>query len=668
MTVHQHQQSMTSLPVLEPHSRVDLCPAHPTDVLARTGSLAQNGILQQAGRPSIASGTPVRDSRTVVTSRHRQPWRHFFGVPLTAASVFAALTVLTAVAAGLPLRDPDRLMGPSYLRLPVIVAAMIALDVLPRALRQRPTPQQLVCTIMETARSRWSPSRLAVATAGLASFYLAYVAYRNLKSFLPFLQQRLTDPALTAADRWLTGGTDPAEVLHHLLGTGFSAGVLSTVYVSFLLFVPVSLTAALIWCEDLARGAWYATALSLNWILGTLTYYALPSLGPVYADPSSFAELPRTPVTTLQETLLHNRVEVLADPHTTTAMHGIAAFASLHVSIVFTAALITHRLGAPTVVRAVMWIYLALTGLATIYFGWHYLLDVPAGLAVGAASVFLAARATRFPAARATASPGTRNHSHEPDADVDLATVEPVLGAVSGGARPTHRGDRHEAKPYPCGSQYQRVNDRVDRCFRCGVLPPCCCLQIPALVRTRFRCDGVLHVQYIESVHPHDAPVVVRREHELISSARQAVHQEEITVEKSIMTKSFSERAKDRLYEAWDAWKPGYEDWLEWSNSLYAPDAVMIAMDGDKPELFRDYQAKMQHFRDQFTMEMGVIDRCIVADGITAHTYQMYMTPKGQGKDKTVVIPVTEFNHFAEVDGYDKPMVVKLELITAGSV
>ena len=139
-------------------------------------------------------------------------------------------------------------------------------------------------------------------------------------------------------------------------------------------------------------------------------------------------------------------------------------------------------------------------------------------------------------------------------------------------------------------------------------------------------------------------------------------------MEKSIPVKSLSERAKGRLYEAWDAWEPGYEDWVQWSDSLYTPDAIMIAMDGDKPERFADYQAKMKHFRDQFDMEMGVIERCIVADGVTAHTYKMFMTPKGQGKDNTVVIPVTEFNHFADVPGYDKPMVVKLELVTAGSL
>ena len=139
-------------------------------------------------------------------------------------------------------------------------------------------------------------------------------------------------------------------------------------------------------------------------------------------------------------------------------------------------------------------------------------------------------------------------------------------------------------------------------------------------------------------------------------------------MEKSVYVKSFTERAKERLYEAWDAWKPGYEDWITWSDSLYVPDALMIAMDGDTPELFSEYQAKMKHFRDRFDMDMGVIERCVAADGVTAHTYKMHMTPKGQGADKTITIPVTEFNHFADVPGYDEPMVVRLELVTAGSL
>lgn len=76
-------------------------------------------------------------------------------------------------------------------------------------------------------------------------------------------------------------------------------------------------------------------------------------------------------------------------------MHGIAAFASLHVSVVFTAAVMAHLLRLPRVLRAALWAYLLLTALATVYFGWHYVAGVAAGALLGALAIWLAARATR---------------------------------------------------------------------------------------------------------------------------------------------------------------------------------------------------------------------------------------------------------------------------------
>ncbi len=45
-----------------------------------------------------------------------------------------AAAVLVAVVYDLPFRDPDGLAGPTYLRLPVILAIAFATDVVPRAL------------------------------------------------------------------------------------------------------------------------------------------------------------------------------------------------------------------------------------------------------------------------------------------------------------------------------------------------------------------------------------------------------------------------------------------------------------------------------------------------------------------------------------------------------
>ena len=115
----------------------------------------------------------------------------------------------------------------------------------------------------------------------------------------------------------------------------------------------------------------------------------------MFVRPDIVADLPRTGVTALQESLEEARFEVLMNPHGTEAIAGVAGFASLHVSIVFTAALVAHKLGLPRVMRWALWVYFAATVLATIYFGWHYLVDDIAGVALGAAAVAIADRATR---------------------------------------------------------------------------------------------------------------------------------------------------------------------------------------------------------------------------------------------------------------------------------
>lgn len=308
----------------------------------------------------------------------------------------SALAVATAVSLDLPIRDPDGIAGPAYVRLPLIVLAFFVADVVPRSLVRARGVRGARGHLSEVVRERWNLRRTVLVAVGLASFYATYVSYRNLKGALPFVRERLYDGALLDLDRAMALGNDPATVLHDVLGTGASAYVLSAVYLLFLAFVPLSLGAALVWARRPIVGAYYVTALSLNWLLGALSYYLVPSLGPVFVRPELFDDLPRTGVTALQETLLETRLDVLANPDAAETIQGIAGFASLHVSIVFTGALVASALGLHRVVRWAMWLFLVLTVLATVYFGWHYLLDDVAGLAIGAFAVWLAAKATGF--------------------------------------------------------------------------------------------------------------------------------------------------------------------------------------------------------------------------------------------------------------------------------
>jgi hypothetical protein len=313
----------------------------------------------------LAAALPDRDTAP--------PWRAVAAGPLVAAGTLVAALILTAVA-GVPLRDPGGVSEARFVSAAALVALLVGLDIAFRG-----------------GRRRWTPARVIAVVTALVSFYVTYLAYRNLKSVVPLIRpDHLFDRGLADLDRSLFAGHEPAALLHSALGTGFSAQALSAVYEGFFFFIPLALACALVVLPNLHAGLFFTTALALNWTLAAASYFVLPSLGPIYYEPLHFAALPRTGVSRLQDLLLDARVEFLQDPSAAGAAQSIGAFASLHVSIFFTAALAAHLLGLNRYLKIAAWILFALTVAATIYFGWHYVLDDVAGIAIAATALLLA--------------------------------------------------------------------------------------------------------------------------------------------------------------------------------------------------------------------------------------------------------------------------------------
>jgi hypothetical protein len=310
---------------------------------------------------------------------------------LLAGPIVAFVTVLLALvatdAAGVPLRDPDHVAGRRLLGVLWFVFGLVALDVVVRAVRLSPGRWPTREALLTVRRDRWTLGRALAVASALLSFYGTYLAYRNLKSVVPLLRPGdLFDNQLADWDRTLFFGHDPAALLHGLWGAGLPTHVLSFVYMLFFLFIPGTLAYALVYSPDLRAGIFYVTAQSLNWLLGAASYFLLPSLGPIYIEPSVFAGLPTTDVSNLQAILLEQRVTFLSDPATGTAQ-SIGAFASLHASIFFTGALAAHLLGYGRRVKIAAWVLFALTVAATIHLGWHYVVDDIGGLAIGGLAI-----------------------------------------------------------------------------------------------------------------------------------------------------------------------------------------------------------------------------------------------------------------------------------------
>ncbi len=324
----------------------------------------------------------------------------------------AAAAVVVAAAYHLPVRDPDGVAVPTYVRLPIILLLAFLTDVVPRALWRGRSLVRLPANLRSVTRERWPWAHARFALVGLGAWYLTYAAFRNLKSFVPFVNPRLWDGTLHRIDRFLWFGHDPAAVLHAVFGTGVFAHFFSFVYVAWIVLVPVTLVVALVWSRDVSGGEWYVTAIAVDWVLGVATYFAVPTLGPIYAQPRLFRALPHTYVATLQTDMINDRHAVLHDPFATHAVQTIAAFASLHVGIMVTVCLMVELLRMRRWLRISMWVFLGLTVLATVYLGWHYFCDVLGGTVLGAAGVWIAAL-------------GTGNHSRGRPVPLERSRLDP---------------------------------------------------------------------------------------------------------------------------------------------------------------------------------------------------------------------------------------------------
>ena len=309
--------------------------------------------------------------------------------PLVAIATMATALLATGEA-GVPLRDPDNVTGNRLVMALSLILALFAIDIVARAWRRSEGRGPTWSALVEVRREQWTLHRWLAVGGAIAAFYVTYLAYRNLKSVVPLLRpDELFDRQLAGFDRGLFFGHDPAALMHDALGTGLATHAFSFTYMLFFLFIPGTLAVALVFSRNLHGGLFYATALSLNWLLGAASYFLLPSLGPIYAEPAAFSALAGTDAGRLQAVLLEQRAEFLHDPALGTAQ-SIGAFASLHVSIFVTAALATHLLGLPRTIKAIAWVLVALTVGATIHLGWHYVADDFGGVAIAVLALALA--------------------------------------------------------------------------------------------------------------------------------------------------------------------------------------------------------------------------------------------------------------------------------------
>ena len=302
------------------------------------------------------------------------------------AVLFASVALLRSEHVGVPCRDPDGAMFRGRLGTAAVILVALALaDGLVRGLRTGPLSWSWA-DVGRHLRRRWTSQRVLLVSSGLVAYHVIYVSYRNLKSWDAFNAPR--DQDLLAMERWLLLGHSPATLLHDLFGEQQAAVVLAVVYRSFTYLVPLSVVGTLALLPRVREAYVMLCSALWVWILGVASYYLVPSLGPFASAPEEFAGLRPTAITETQAEYLAERAHFLAGPQAGDAFVSISAFASLHVAFTCTVLLVAryYRWRRTTVVLAV---YLAAVMVATVYFGWHFVVDDIAGVLLALAAFTL---------------------------------------------------------------------------------------------------------------------------------------------------------------------------------------------------------------------------------------------------------------------------------------
>jgi hypothetical protein len=316
----------------------------------------------------------------------------------------AAVVIVTAARSyqvDVPPRDPHGAILLNRLGISVGLLALFAvLDASVRTARQGWSVGKAVGVL----RARWTRGRLLLALNGLLAYYVLYFCYRNLKSWNVFNDPR--DELLLDWDKWLFFGHSPAVLIHDLLGEHYAAYILTAVYVSFTALVPVAVVAALVFTERIRDGYVFITSAMWVWVLGAGSYYLIPTLGPFNSTPWEFSGLPHTAIQNSQDKYMAGRAHLLDQPGASDAFAQVQAFASLHVAATCMVLLMARYYGLRRI-SLVLGVYLFGTILATIYFGWHFVVDDFAGIAIAFLAVFLG-RLMIYPRGLAPVS-GTRS-------------------------------------------------------------------------------------------------------------------------------------------------------------------------------------------------------------------------------------------------------------------
>ena len=181
--------------------------------------------------------------------------RRAYALLVAVAIVMGLAAIFASLLLGEGLKDPDGSLGPSYVRLPMMVLGAFLIDVVPRSLwrsrrRLRSFPSQAKSIIDE----HWTRERIALVVIGLVSL-LRHLRQLPEPQELPAAgvrHQDLRPRRCTRSTSSSSSATSRRSSCTACWARPSAAHVLAIVYLLFLPISPLSLIVYLVWSRNIS--------------------------------------------------------------------------------------------------------------------------------------------------------------------------------------------------------------------------------------------------------------------------------------------------------------------------------------------------------------------------------------------------------------------------------
>lgn len=262
-----------------------------------------------------------------------------------------------------------------------VVAALMVLSATTKKDRlPEPLSQRLFGAVKDFNQQYLVPRALVTDARMLLSALLLLAVYGQLKHLIPFVNHTFYDNQLLASEELLLGGklagTYVQNWLEAILGSS-AAPFMSWSYTAYYVYLTTIILVFILQRNRILANRFFVS-FCLLWLLGALVSYAWPTLGPCYVRPELFSHLPETKVSILQQNLWIQKQALDANPYNHHAVYLIAAMPSLHLGVLMLGSFYLKYLSPWLSLLSTL--MLVATGLATLYFGWHYVIDHIAAL------------------------------------------------------------------------------------------------------------------------------------------------------------------------------------------------------------------------------------------------------------------------------------------------